>query len=293
LRNGTVVAESLSHVVADGFSRYVFLQHITAMMCGRPVAEQFKDIRSGRYQRANIVAESYDEVGRLQGSHSSLKAIPNRGRRRSFFYSLRLNRQWIDDMRARHAVSDRLTSSDILTGYLLRTFGLEMCSSAASGFRARIPVDMRSVIGGTDHTLGNAFLDAIIPGTPESWGRISLEDAAAAVHDGVLVARSHILRECRDHQPGQPFKEQAWFMRLWHEMAREHPFVHESDIVISNMRKLPYDMIDYGGGAAVDMFSANSASNSFVIFTLGSDIVVAIASQSPLVVTGQIDIAPS
>jgi hypothetical protein len=281
LRDGTVVAESLSHIVADGFTRYVFLRHISAAMCDRAVPAPFNSIHTERYQKSS------DGGRQFSGLISPLKGgslASANGKRPGYFYSHRLNSDWIAEARARNSLSDHLTPSDIITGYLLQLWALPMCANSTSGFRARVPMDVRSFVDDPDLNLGNAFIDAIVEGTPDRWKNISLEAAAVAVRESILHARSLILQACKGHQRGLALKDQMWFRRLSHQMRNDHPFSNDTDIVISNILKLPYDAIDYGGGPAIDQFSANAAPSSFVLFTLGTEMIMAISSRYPLVV---------
>jgi hypothetical protein len=284
LGDGTVVAESLSHVVADGFTRYVFLRHVSAAICDCPVPAPFNSIHSKRYQRSDSRGRrlsTWSQPSEVGSPSCKISAI---GKRPGYFYSHRLNHGWISEVRARNSLSSHLTSSDIITGYLLRLWGLSMCPNSTSGFRARVPVDVRSFVDDQDLNLGNAFIDAVVEGTPDRWKGISLEAAAVAVHESILRARSLILQACKGHQRGLALKDQAWFKQLSHRMRNDHPFSNDTDIVISNILKLPYDAIDYGNGPAIDQFSANAAPSSFVLFTLGTDMIMAISSRFPLVV---------
>lgn len=287
LRDGTVVAESLSHVVADGFTRYVFLRHVSAAMCNRPVPDPFNSIHTERYQRSDNGGRELSAWGRLSESGSLSRSVSAVSKRPGYFYSHRFDHGWISDVRTRNSLSENLTSSDIITGYLLRFWGLAMCQNSASGFRARVPVDVRSFVDDNDLNLGNAFIDAVVEGTPDRWKGISLEAAAVAVHESISHARSLIQQASKDHRRGVALKDQAWFRKLSHRMRQDHPFSNETDIVISNILKLPYDAIDYGDGPAIDQFSANSAPSSFVLFTLGTDMIMAISSRFPLVVAAR------
>jgi hypothetical protein len=274
---GDVLAFSLSHLIADGFTRRCFVEHLLAGVLRTPVPAAFQ------YQSRKLTAiepgqtRPYQHNGVLRGeSARPFAPIP---RTTQHAHRVRLSGAWAEEAAQGLPRDHGLTPGDIVTAHCVKTWGVNMFD-ADDLVRLRIAVDVRNCLPAPDPSLvGNAFIDAVAPLRANDWSAMSLADAAAFIHEVVTRQRDDIKRAAHRHAPGRPLEEQAWYGELFDRAFV--PFEQASDLAVANLLRLP-TYIDFGGGPPVRRFSVGSASNAILLNNFDGQVVGEILSVKPL-----------
>jgi hypothetical protein len=281
--SGDVLGLGLSHLIADGFTRRCFVEHLIAAHRGDPVPEAF------RYQSTKLTQlEGPYRTFRSDGSPVDGPPPPpfHLIRRTSrHAYAARVPRAWLQaQLEHLSRIDDRLTEGDIISAHCVRLWGVQMFG-AQERLRVRVAVDVRQCLPEPDLSLvGNALIDAVLPIEIQAWKQAELGAAASLIHDCVAQLRSVIKTAAKAHIAGTPLDAQTWFNDLWEQTFT--PYDHTTDLSVGNLMRLPGDL-DFGCGPPKARFNIASASNSFLIFGLSEDLLIDMLSTHP------VDIEPS
>jgi hypothetical protein len=225
LTAGRVLAVTMAHQVVDGFSFFAFLRAWSRLAAGQPA----RSLPSDRnvFSAGGGAPPTPDELWRRTG-FTWIPGHPWGGRSGSF--GARVALPELTQVRG-------LSLNDLVCAALVQRFGLEL--AGADGLFLTMPVDCRRLLPGVPQGyFGNAVRaapllldrDALSEGVPELAARVQAAVKRANDEAGARDALS-----CLESLPDG----------AWADLHLVHP---DAGLLITNVSRLPFEMLDFGAG---------------------------------------------
>jgi hypothetical protein len=237
--NGAVLGVSWSHAVGDMYSYYLFHAYWNEQMRLAVIADTAHGQRSAR----PVIVSAASPRSRMEDP------LEGEGRARGtkgYWEIIGFDRDELEALRADLEKDGTVPSlNEALTAYIVHRFGFKLMGRR-SGLRLRVPVNVRGAhpLVPEDY-IGNAIIEALVP-------LDELTDTPAAAR-----ATAHRIRETvraarvpRNIESTIAVDERG--IRL---LKNDLPvYDRNTDILSTNLSKMPFHKIDFGGGSPVRVF---------------------------------------
>jgi Transferase family len=256
VNDGAVLSASLSHAAGDFYSLYLFM----SAWC-----EHFRStaIRNVAAPRAATAAAA------PLASAAGVKA--SAGTDKHNYSVLRFDRDFLDSLRDELSTDRvKLTMNEVLTAFVLHRHGRQIMGRT-SGLRLRIPVNVRGVHPAIpDDFVGNGIVEAIVPLDELSDSPAAARQTALKIHAAVAAVRNKEYVESALRVLDGQVELRAQGLPVYDG---------QTDILATNLSKMHFQKLDFGGGVPTQIFGTHSEYNGLSISTGAEGLEVRIFSQ--------------
>jgi len=237
--NGAVLGVSWSHAVGDMYSYYLFHAYWNEQTRLAVIPDTAPGQRSARPATVSVasprswVENSLDGEGRARGT-------------KRYWEIIGFDQDELEALRADLEKDGTVPSlNEALTAYIVHRFGFKLMGRR-SGLRLRVPVNVRGAhpLVPEDY-IGNAIIEALVP-------LDELADTPAAARATAHRIRETVRAARKPHNIESTIAVDERGIRL---LKNDLPvYDRNTDILSTNLSRMPFHKLDFGGGPPVRVF---------------------------------------